>query len=214
MTAKKKPQEPAAALPQWAIDKLTDRERRFVEEYLIDLNGRQAYIRAGFANTHTNKNSAQVGGSRLLAHPAVSEVIEKLASERGTARVWIFDRLCALAAGDISKHGRIVSVKDDAGKFKSQRVEWFDHDKLSPEDLLCISEMSETITEFGNTIKVRLEDRQAAFAKLMKILRMDIDRTEISGPNGGPVEVTDPADEVRRELELIAKRREEVKRKA
>lgn len=58
------------------MDKLTDRQRRFVDEYLIDLNATQAAIRAGYA-----AKTAGSSGQRLLKHveiqPAISEAMQK-----------------------------------------------------------------------------------------------------------------------------------------
>jgi phage terminase small subunit len=52
--------------------KLTARQRRFVAEYLIDLNATQAAIRAGFA-----PGSAKVTASRLLTNPNLAAEIER-----------------------------------------------------------------------------------------------------------------------------------------
>lgn len=60
--------------------RLTDKQQRFVAEYLIDLNATQAAIRAGYSA----KNADKIG-SQLLGKTRVSEAIqaEKMArSER------------------------------------------------------------------------------------------------------------------------------------
>ena len=46
---------------------MTERQRRFVSEYLKDGNGAQAAIRAGFS-----KNGANVTASQLLARPSIA----------------------------------------------------------------------------------------------------------------------------------------------
>src|SRR5262249_26701415 len=51
--------------------KLTPRQQRFVEEYLVDFNGKQAAIRAGYA-PHT----ADITGSQLLALPKVKARVD------------------------------------------------------------------------------------------------------------------------------------------
>ncbi|KAA0020732.1 terminase small subunit [Salinicola corii] len=56
---------------------LTARQSRFVEEYLIDLNAKQAAIRAGYS-----ERSAEVTASRLLSNAKVAAAIQ----ERKTAR--------------------------------------------------------------------------------------------------------------------------------
>lgn len=56
---------------------LTDRQARFCEEYLIDLNATQAAIRAGYSEKTANEQ-----GARLLANVSVQEKIAKLKAER------------------------------------------------------------------------------------------------------------------------------------
>jgi len=51
---------------------LTDMQKRFVDEYLIDLNATQAAIRAGYS-----ANTAQEQGSRLLSNVIVREALNK-----------------------------------------------------------------------------------------------------------------------------------------
>ena len=49
----------------------------FCQEYMIDLNATQAYIRAGYKN-----KSADVGASVLIRNPKVASRIEELKAER------------------------------------------------------------------------------------------------------------------------------------
>ena len=53
-------------------DGLTPKQARFVAEYLVDSNGTQAAIRAGYS-----ANSANEQASRLLAHANISNVIRR-----------------------------------------------------------------------------------------------------------------------------------------
>lgn len=52
-------------------DKLTAKQQRFVEEYLIDLNATQAAIRAGYSEKTANEQ-----GARLLANVSVRDAID------------------------------------------------------------------------------------------------------------------------------------------
>lgn len=56
---------------------LTDKQARFCEEYLIDLNATQAAIRAGYSEKTANEQ-----GARLLANVSVQEKIAELKAER------------------------------------------------------------------------------------------------------------------------------------
>lgn len=51
---------------------LTAKQLKFIEEYLIDLNGKQAAIRTGYS-----PKTAEVQASRLLSNAKVSEEIAK-----------------------------------------------------------------------------------------------------------------------------------------
>ena len=51
---------------------LTDKQQRFCEEYLIDLNATQAAIRAGYS-----ENTAQQIGSENLSKPVIQQYISK-----------------------------------------------------------------------------------------------------------------------------------------
>jgi len=51
--------------------KLTAKQRRFADEYLIDLNATAAYKRAGYAG---DGHGAEVNASRLLSNAEVENV--------------------------------------------------------------------------------------------------------------------------------------------
>lgn len=57
--------------------KLTPKQERFVEEYLIDLNATQAAIRAGYSPKTANEQ-----GSRLLANVSIRACIDQAMAER------------------------------------------------------------------------------------------------------------------------------------
>jgi len=56
---------------------LTPKQKRFCEEYLIDLNATQAAIRAGYS-----KKTANEQGARLLVNVSVQTEIQKLMKKR------------------------------------------------------------------------------------------------------------------------------------
>lgn len=59
------------------VGKLTDKQKRFVEEYLIDLNATQAAIRAGYS-----EQTAYSIGQRLLKKVEVQEAIQQAQNKR------------------------------------------------------------------------------------------------------------------------------------
>ena len=56
---------------------LTPKQERFVDEYLVDLNGKQAAIRAGYSPT-----CAEVTASRLLRNAKVAAAVAEARQER------------------------------------------------------------------------------------------------------------------------------------
>jgi phage terminase small subunit len=56
---------------------ITAKQRRFVEEYLVDLNATQAAIRAGYS-----ARTAEQQGYQLLQHPSVAEAVRAAQAER------------------------------------------------------------------------------------------------------------------------------------
>lgn len=71
---------------------LTPKQRRFVEEYLIDRNGLQAAIRAGYS-----KNAAQEIAYENLRKPQIAAEIKKretkIQEETAIDQVWVRKRL-------------------------------------------------------------------------------------------------------------------------
>lgn len=57
--------------------KMTDKQKRFCDEYLIDLNATQSAIRAGYS-----KKTAQRTGSENLSKPVIREYIDKRLKEK------------------------------------------------------------------------------------------------------------------------------------
>lgn len=62
---------------QEVIQNLTERQRRFVEEYLVDYNGKEAVLRAKY----TTKYPARLA-LEMLKHPGIRAAIDQLTTER------------------------------------------------------------------------------------------------------------------------------------
>ena len=60
-----------------AAKKLTPKQKRFVSEYLIDLNATQAAIRAGYSPKTANEQ-----GARLLANVSIAKAIQEARDKR------------------------------------------------------------------------------------------------------------------------------------
>lgn len=62
------------------MSKLTEKQKRFCEEYLIDLNATQAYLRAGYKAK--SNEIARVESHKLLTKPNIQQYIEELRAEQ------------------------------------------------------------------------------------------------------------------------------------
>ncbi|MEG2446251.1 MAG: terminase small subunit [Acinetobacter sp.] len=93
---------------------LTPKQQRFVEEYLIDLNATQAYIRAGFSEKLANTNAA-----KLLQNTTIAKAIED-------ARKEVSEK--ALITTEMVVKGLLKEAQDYAeGSTQSARVSAWAH---------------------------------------------------------------------------------------
>ncbi len=71
---------------------LTDKQTRFVQEFLLDLNATQAAIRAGYSAKTANEQAA-----RLLANVSVAEAVRQAQAARSERTLmkadWVLERL-------------------------------------------------------------------------------------------------------------------------
>ncbi len=74
--------------------RLTSKQKRFVEEYLIDSNGTQAAIRAGYSKKTANEQSTRLL-SKVHIQQAVTEAAEKVSEEAGLTVQRIIDGMLA-----------------------------------------------------------------------------------------------------------------------
>jgi len=74
-------------------DTLNDRQIRFAQEYIIDLNGTQAYKRAGY--DVKDDEIAKVNASRLLTNANVKKLIHRMKAERARRSQITADRVLA-----------------------------------------------------------------------------------------------------------------------
>ena len=149
--------------------KLTDKQKRFVEEYLIDLNATQACIRAGYSVKTANEQGAQ-----NLAKLSVQEAIAKEMAERSKRTGINQDRVVMELAriAFINPHNLInpedASVKPDA----------------TEDDLACIQSVKVKTMNgekgFSEEREVKLNDKLKALELLGKHLGMWNDKIDVN----------------------------------
>ena len=108
--------------------KLTPKQQRFVDEYLIDLNAKQAAIRSGYS-----PKTAEQQGFQLLKKTSVSEAIEQAQQERQKRTLITQDDVIrgllteAEWQGEGSSHSARVSAWAHLGKHLNMFTDKIDH---------------------------------------------------------------------------------------
>ncbi len=167
------------------------REERFAREYVIDLNGEQAAIRAGLA-----PKSARVEASKLLTKPNVQALIVELTKTKADKLDLTAERvLRELMLMGFSNMQDYVSVQKDG-------FAYVDLSKLTREQAAAIQEIttdsyvSEGEDDDGQEegrvitkVKFKLADKRGSLELLGKYLKLFTDRTEVTGPGGEKLEI-------------------------
>jgi phage terminase small subunit len=109
---------------------LTNKQQRFVEEYLIDLNATQAAIRAGYS-----VKTAQMQSSRLLSNDMVDAEIQAAIAERSEKTeilaADVLERWWAIAnadAGELSAYRRLACRYCHG---KNHKYQWIDEQEYN-----------------------------------------------------------------------------------
>lgn len=134
--------------------KLTEKQQRFVEEYLIDLNATQAAIRAGYS-----VKTADVQGSRMLGNvkvqSAIGEAMAKRSRRTGINQDRVVQELAKIA------FVKITDIVDSKGRIKED---------AKPEDLACVEVLKQKLYEMDNGISMESEIRLSPKLKALELL--------------------------------------------
>ncbi|SHJ48788.1 phage terminase small subunit [Halodesulfovibrio aestuarii] len=137
--------------------KLSAKQQHFIDEYVIDFNGRLAACRAGYA-----ERAALTTAGRLLAMPEVADGIQKRLqelSERGqVTRDAVVRELAAVGFASL----RDVCAWDDG------HLTLVSSQDLSNAQAASIAEISETVTTRGGTVRVKQHSKLKALEMLAK----------------------------------------------
>lgn len=157
---------------------LTDKQSRFVSEYLVDLNSAAAARRAGYS-----EKTARSQGQRLLTNVDIQAAIEKAMDGRSErteiTQDQVIQELAKLAFGNIKNY------YDEDGNLLSPH-------ELSDDVAATITSVDEKILKKGSgangeTVilerKVRMADKKASLELLGKHLKMFTDKVEVDQTN-------------------------------
>lgn len=175
---------------------LTNKQRRFVEEYLVDLNATQAAIRAGYSE----KTAGQIGDENLKKPEIAAAVAEaqKIRSERTEiTQDMVLRELAKIGFSDIRKvvrwgntELRINNGSDDAELEAYHGLALVAADEIDDNTAAAIAEVSQG----KEGLKVKFHDKKGALVDIGRHLGMFKDRVEHSGSisiGAKPEEMTD-----------------------
>jgi phage terminase small subunit len=131
------------------------KQKRFCDEYLIDLNGTQAAIRAGYS-----ARTAQAQSTKMLLKPLLRAYVDERIADRAQRTEITQDKVIAELA--LLAFGRQTSLMD----WGPDGVTIKDSSDLTDDIAAAVSEVSETTTKDGGTIRVKIHDKVKALELL------------------------------------------------
>ena len=148
---------------------MTEKQKIFADEYLIDLNATRAYRKA-YPSVKKDETAAQAG-SRMLRNVKVAEYIaERMQARQERTEITqdrVLEELAAIAFARATDYAEVkddqVFIKDTAG--------------LSENQIKAIAGIKQG--KFG--IEVKLNDKEKALELLGRHLGMFKERVEVSG---------------------------------
>ena len=157
---------------------LTRKRERFIAEYLIDLNGAQAAIRAGFS-----KVSAPQTAFNLLRVPEIKAAVDAAQAEKlkkiNIDADWVLTRLARIADADIRKifDGRTLKRPEDMDDDTAYAISSIEVETERGPD-----------GELKYVTKVKGWDKGKALVDIGRHLGMFKDKVEVE--HGGGINVT------------------------
>lgn len=148
--------------------KLTEKQQRFVDEYLIDLNATQAAIRAGYS-----AKTADVQGSRMLGNVKVQQAISEAMAER-SKRTGVNQDRVVLELAKIA-FVKMPDLVDSEGRIR---------DDATDDDIACIESIKykSSESETGSSVEreVKISPKLKALELLGKHLGMWNDKLDVN----------------------------------
>ncbi len=134
---------------------MTPQQQLFVDEYLVDLNGSAAAIRAGYSPKTASRQAFE-----LIRHREVGAALQRAMAARSRRTGVTADRV-------VRELARIAFVDiRDTVTWGPDGIRLVDSAALDPDTAAAIVEVSESITGRTRTKKVKLTDKMGALRLL------------------------------------------------
>lgn len=166
---------------------LTAKQANFADEYLVDFNAVRAY-RAAYPGCKSD-NTAGVEGHRLLKNPKIADYIQKRMQDRQVRTEITQDRVLR----EYAKLGFFDPRKLFNADGSPREIADLDDDTaaaIAGLDVLEVYEGTGADRVFTGYIKkYKIANKIGALDSMAKHLGLFIDRQEITGPDGGPLQM-------------------------
>lgn len=180
--------------------KLTEKQKRFCDEYLIDLNATRAYKAAGYSVR--SDNAAGVEGHKLLRNPKIDSYLKQKMKEREkrteVTQDKVLKELAKIGFANAADYAKVVEkeyiekITDDNGNVIGQETKTYKAVEIEPTDRLDTDKQAAIagIKEGRNGIEVKLNDKVKALELIGRHLGMFTEKVEHSGAIGSEVNIT------------------------
>jgi phage terminase small subunit len=163
---------------------LTAKQARFVAEYLIDLNASAAARRAGYSDKR-----ADAIGYENLRKPEISDAIRVAQQARAKRTEITQDRV-------LQEYAKLAFL--DPRAFFDEKGSLIDVPSLPAEVAAALAGMdvanerdgedAEGRAQYVQVRKIKFVDKKGALDSIARHLGMFVDKKQITGPNGGPLQ--------------------------
>ena len=169
---------------------MTPAQKRFADEYLIDLNATRAY-KVAYPNCKKDE-TASAAGSRMLGNVKVKQYIEskqkELEEKSGVTQQRIIEELAGIAFSNGTDFAQIVEkeykqdIFDKEGNYKGTETRKYKTLELTETNKLTDAQKSAIagIKETANGLEIKTNDKVKALELLGKHLGMFREKIEIS----------------------------------
>lgn len=159
--------------------KLTAKQMRFVDEWLIDFNGKQAAIRAGYS-----AKTAEVTAAKLLRNVKVQAEIARrqkdLQKRTEVSQDRVVKELARIAFANIADYLHVETqtrTKDDGTEVTYQIVMLSETEDLSVDQRAALANVKQSV----NGVEIKLHDKIKALELLGRHIGMFTDKLEVKG---------------------------------
>ena len=159
--------------------KLTNKQKLFVQEYLVDLNATQAAIRAGYSEKTANRTGAE-NLSKPVIQQEIQRAVEKQKERTQIRADKVLKELVKLGFSDIR------GVFNEDGTLKRPE-EWSDAVAAAVSSVEVVTKsLGEGEVEYVH--KIKLWDKNKPLEMIGKHLKMFTEKHEHSGEDGQPLQ--------------------------